>query len=257
MYEKVYFIIGLISKERQACATMTFTCPYTGLGRKWRIFMKLGSNVMSLVVITPSYCLMPCQSVIPSCWSYEFLRWRLQCSREHFSSWWISCHHILLLIWRGSSLQIGASESSKKLRGGCRGGDPDQYKKSPTVTPSLRRYVVSILTVSLINKLVAPIGIDSHNFAYICNSIVGMATGYGLNDRWVGVRVLVWSRIFLFSTSSKPALVSTQPFIQCVPGALSPRVKRQVREADHSPPASAEVKKMWIYISTPPYAFMA
>jgi hypothetical protein len=28
-------------------------------------------------------------------------------------------------------------------------------------------------------------------------------------------------------------------------------------EADHSPPASAEVKKMWIYTSTPPYAFMA
>jgi hypothetical protein len=39
-------------------------------------------------------------------------------------------------------------------------------------------------------------------------------------------------------------------------GALSPGVKRQGREALHSPPASAEVKKMWIYTSTPPYAFM-
>jgi hypothetical protein len=28
-------------------------------------------------------------------------------------------------------------------------------------------------------------------------------------------------------------------------------------EADHSTPASAEVKKTWIYTSTPPYAFMA
>jgi hypothetical protein len=28
-------------------------------------------------------------------------------------------------------------------------------------------------------------------------------------------------------------------------GALSPEVKRPGREADHSPPASAEVKKMW------------
>jgi hypothetical protein len=28
------------------------------------------------------------------------------------------------------------------------------------------------------------------------------------------------------------------------------------READHSPPASAVVKKIWIYTSTPPYAFM-
>jgi hypothetical protein len=29
------------------------------------------------------------------------------------------------------------------------------------------------------------------------------------------------------------------------------------READHSPLASAEVKKIWIYTSTPPYAFMS
>jgi hypothetical protein len=28
-------------------------------------------------------------------------------------------------------------------------------------------------------------------------------------------------------------------------------------EADHSPPASAEVKKIWVYTSTPPYANMA
>jgi hypothetical protein len=34
-------------------------------------------------------------------------------------------------------------------------------------------------------------------------------------------------------------------------------VKRPGREADHSPPTSAEVKKMWIYTSTTPYAFMA
>jgi hypothetical protein len=29
------------------------------------------------------------------------------------------------------------------------------------------------------------------------------------------------------------------------------------READHSPPTSAEVKKMWIYTSTPLYVFTA
>jgi hypothetical protein len=33
--------------------------------------------------------------------------------------------------------------------------------------------------------------------------------------------------------------------------------ERQGREADHSPPTSAEVKKMWIYTSTLPYVFMA
>jgi hypothetical protein len=35
-------------------------------------------------------------------------------------------------------------------------------------------------------------------------------------------------------------------------GVLFPRVKLQGREADHSPPTSAEVQKTWIYISTPP-----
>jgi hypothetical protein len=54
---------------------------------------------------------------------------------------------------------------------------------------------------------------------------------------------------FLFSTSFRPALGSTQPPI--------PGVKRQGRESDHSPPASAEVKKMWIYISTPPIRLQA
>jgi hypothetical protein len=49
-----------------------------------------------------------------------------------------------------------------------------------------------------------------------------------------------------FSTSSRPALGSTQPPIQRLPG-----VKRPGREADHSPPTSAEVKKMRIYTSTP------
>jgi hypothetical protein len=62
---------------------------------------------------------------------------------------------------------------------------------------------------------------------------------------------------FLFSMSSRPALGFTQSTIQWVLGALSPGVKRPVREANHSSPASAEVKKIWIFAGTPPYAFMA
>jgi hypothetical protein len=79
---------------------------------------------------------------------------------------------------------------------------------------------------------------------------VRIATGCGLDDR-----VPVGSRIF--STSSRPALGPTQPHIQWEPGALSPGVKRQGRKADHSPPTSVSVKKMWIYTSTLPYAFTA
>jgi hypothetical protein len=40
-------------------------------------------------------------------------------------------------------------------------------------------------------------------------------------------------------------------------GGSFPGVKRQGREADHSPPTSAEVKKISIYTSTPSYVFMA
>jgi hypothetical protein len=62
---------------------------------------------------------------------------------------------------------------------------------------------------------------------------------------------------FLFSTSSRHALGPTQPPIQWVPVFFPPGVKWQGREAHHSPSTSAEVKKMWIYTFTFPYAFMA
>jgi hypothetical protein len=65
------------------------------------------------------------------------------------------------------------------------------------------------------------------------DGVVGIATGYGLDDQVV--RVPVGAKIFT---------------------SLSQRVKRHGSEADHSPPASADVEKMWIYTSTTPYAFM-
>jgi hypothetical protein len=83
----------------------------------------------------------------------------------------------------------------------------------------------------------------------IINNVVGIVTGYGLVDGGFGVQVLVGSRIF--SVSSRRALGPTQPPIEWVLGAFSPGVKRQGREADHSPPTGAEVKKMWIYTPTP------
>jgi hypothetical protein len=61
---------------------------------------------------------------------------------------------------------------------------------------------------------------------------------------------------FHFSNSPTPALGFTQHPIW-VQGALSPEVKQPGREADHSPPTSSEVKRMWIYTSTPPCAFIA
>jgi hypothetical protein len=62
---------------------------------------------------------------------------------------------------------------------------------------------------------------------------------------------------FSLPMSSRLVLESTQPPVQRIPGAFSPGLKEQRREADHSPPTIAEVKKTWVYTSTSPYAFMA
>jgi hypothetical protein len=49
--------------------------------------------------------------------------------------------------------------------------------------------------------------------------------------------------VFLLASVSRPALGPTQPPVQWVPWVLSPWGKaRPGRDADHSPPSSAEVK---------------
>jgi hypothetical protein len=83
------------------------------------------------------------------------------------------------------------------------------------------------------------------------DSIVGIAIGYGFDDRGVGVRVSVGSRIFCSS--------HRREWLWCPPNLLSngyrgffPGVKRLRREADHSPSTTAEVKQIRIYTSIPP-----
>jgi hypothetical protein len=81
--------------------------------------------------------------------------------------------------------------------------------------------------------------------------LVGIATGYRLDDRGLVVRVSVKSRIV-----SSPR----RPDRFWGPLSLLPngcRVKRSVRETHHSPPTSAEVKKTRIYTSTPLYIIMS
>jgi hypothetical protein len=56
---------------------------------------------------------------------------------------------------------------------------------------------------------------------------------------------------FLFDTASRPVLGLTHFHIEWEPGALTPEVQRARREADHSPPSNAAVKKRRSYTSTP------
>jgi hypothetical protein len=62
--------------------------------------------------------------------------------------------------------------------------------------------------------------------------------GYGL-DGWGSIPDK--GKCLIFFIASRTALEPTQPLIQWISAILSARVKRQVREADRSPPSSAKV----------------
>jgi hypothetical protein len=84
-----------------------------------------------------------------------------------------------------------------------------------------------------------------------------IVTGYGLDDRGVGVPVPVGARIF--SSPRRPHHHWGPPSLlyNGYRGLFPLGEKRPRREAHRSLPTSAEIKKTWIYTSTPPKAFMA
>jgi hypothetical protein len=68
-------------------------------------------------------------------------------------------------------------------------------------------------------------------------SSVGIETGWT-----AGVRFPAEARDFSLLHSVQIPYGSTQPSIQWIPGALSPGLKQLGHKADHSLPASAEIK---------------
>jgi hypothetical protein len=86
---------------------------------------------------------------------------------------------------------------------------------------------------------------------------VGIATGLGLGDKGGGSsipgRVKKFSLLQIVQTGSGVHQTS----YKMGTGGSFLGVKRQGREADHSPPTSAKVKKMWIYTFILPYVIMA
>jgi hypothetical protein len=88
------------------------------------------------------------------------------------------------------------------------------------------------------------------------DSSIGIATGYGLDDQGSEFESREDQEFSLLRN------IQTGPGAHPVSypmdnGGPFSGVKRPRREADHSPPTSAEVKKTWIYTSPPLYAFMA
>jgi hypothetical protein len=83
---------------------------------------------------------------------------------------------------------------------------------------------------------------------YVAQSVLLLS--YGLDD-WGSTAGTGWDFFFSSLPRRDPALGSTQPIIQWVPG-----LKRPGHKAAHPPPHNAEVKNAWSYTSTP-RVFMA
>jgi len=90
---------------------------------------------------------------------------------------------------------------------------------------------------------------EVYNFILLCFLGQGLRVGRPAFD-------YRQQRIFLFSTTSRPALEPQLP-IHWVPGTLFPAVKWLGREADRSFPYNSEVKNVQSHTSTPPYVFIA
>jgi hypothetical protein len=81
-----------------------------------------------------------------------------------------------------------------------------------------------------------------------------------INRMGLSLQYLLWyaneENMLSSNVTGEKSGVHPTPYRMGTRGSF-PGVKRQGREADHSPPTNAEVKKMWIYTSTLPYVFMA
>jgi hypothetical protein len=96
----------------------------------------------------------------------------------------------------------------------------------------------------------------STTFSVDTDSSVGIALGFGLDDRDSRVRFPAGAGNFYLHHLVRNGLRPTQPPIQWVPGALFLELKWLGREADPSPPSSAEVKGGAV-LPLPQYAIMA
>jgi hypothetical protein len=111
--------------------------------------------------------------------------------------------------------------------------------------------------------------INNKNFSFTCDvftthdgyvasrdSSVSIATGYGSDNRMIGVRYPEGAgNFFPFHHRVQTGSGVHPASYQMGTGVLSLGIKRPGREADHSSLSSAKVKNAWSYTSTPPMRF--
>jgi hypothetical protein len=83
-------------------------------------------------------------------------------------------------------------------------------------------------------------------------SSVGIALGYGLDDRGSRVRFPAEDGNFSLHHRVQTSSVAHPASYPMDTRGSFPGIKRLEHEADHSPPSSAEIKKASGYTSTPP-----
>jgi hypothetical protein len=79
---------------------------------------------------------------------------------------------------------------------------------------------------------------------------------YGLDNRGVEFEFQQGQKFSLLHIVQTDSGVHPASYPMGTGGILPQEVKQPGREADHSPPVSAKVKKMCIYRSSPSHAFM-
>jgi hypothetical protein len=92
-------------------------------------------------------------------------------------------------------------------------------------------------------------------FPHFTDVILSVRSWYGdCATDWLfwGLNSDSGKQFFLFSTTSRLAVGTTQPLVQWVPGFFPVGVKLLECDVNHSPPSSAEVKNVWTHTSTPP-----
>jgi hypothetical protein len=162
----------------------------------------------------------------------------------------------LFRIWKVPSSNLGQETVFTWLSivppGKCRPFEPFEAPRLPYILPALT-----------LNRHILPCWWSRQNVlrnvgkrrlyskASSSGSVVGIETGYGLVDRGVRVRIPVGSRILISLYRpdwlwDPPGLLSIEYRWLFSPGR---GVKQQGREADHSPPNSAEVKQTLTCIS--------
>jgi hypothetical protein len=121
--------------------------------------------------------------------------------------------------------------------------------------PHPTRNLFEYLSVHILFRVLCFIIFLRRNLHGKCrDSAVGIATGWTTEGSEFESR---WGQEFLlFGVVPTGSGVHPTSYPMGTGGSSS-RIKRPGREADHSPPTSAEVKKTWIYTSTPTYAFKA